>query len=226
MQEGIKVEKSFSAASGLTGWVVSQNNRYFVVYTTADKKTLVAGNLIGEDGRDLSAAYAEKYIPAPDHTAAYQALADASVIKEGEGRQGVHPLYVFFDPNCPYCQKLWQALQPYERAGLQVHWVPVAYLGPTSLPKATRMLVATDRTAAFREHMQRFGQNRVAPADVKGSAESAQALERNLALMHRFGIEGTPGLVWRENAGKVRTLVGMPPVSALPGITGLSAPTN
>ncbi len=224
IEDGLKIEKSFPAASGLTGWVVSQNNRYFVVYTTADKKTLIAGNLIGEDGRDLSAVDAEKYVPAPDHTAAYQALASASTIKEGEGRKDAGPIYVFFDPNCPYCHKLWLALQPYERAGLQVHWVPVAYLGPTSQPKAARMLASADRTAAFREHMQHFGQDRTVPADAKASNDTAQALERNLALMHQFGMQGTPGLVWRGDDGKVRTLVGLPPASALPRITGLPAP--
>lgn len=224
MEDGLKIEKSFPAASGLTGWVVSQNNRYFIVYTTADKKTLIAGNLIGEDGRDLSAMDEEKYVPTPDHAGAYQALTKASLITEGEGRKGASPLYVFFDPNCPYCQKLWQVLQPYERAGLQVHWVPVAYLGPTSQPKAARMLAAADRTSAFREHMQRFGQDRTAPADVKANADVSQALERNLALMHQFGMQGTPALVWRHADGKVRTLVGLPPASALPGITGMLAP--
>lgn len=223
IDDGLKIEKSFPAASGLTGWVVSQNNRYFVVYTTADKKTLIAGNLIAEDGRDLSAIDAEKHVPAPDHAAAYEALASASTIKEGEGRKGAEPIYVFFDPNCPYCHKLWQALQPYERAGLQVHWVPVAYLGPTSRPKAERMLASTNPTATFREHMNRFGQDQAVATDTKTNGDTARALERNLALMHQFGMQGTPGVVWRED-GKVRALVGLPPASALPRITGLPAP--
>jgi thiol:disulfide interchange protein DsbG len=224
IDDGLRIEKSFPAVSGLTGWVVAQNNRYFVVYTTADKKTLIAGNLIGEDGRDLSAVDAEKYVPAPDHSAAYQALTSARTIKEGKGGKGVRPLYVFFDPNCPYCQKLWQALQSYESAGLQVQWVPVAYLGPTSQPKAARMLASADSTAAFRAHMQRFGQDRTVPAEATASADVTQALERNLALMHEFGMQGTPALVWQDDAGQVRTLVGLPPASALPRITGLPAP--
>jgi len=52
-------------------------------------------------------------------------------------------------------------------------------------------------------------------------ADLAIELEENMTLMGRFGMSGTPALVWKDPAGKVQTNLGMPPLSKLPAITGL-----
>ena len=44
--------------------------------------------------------------------------------------------------------------------------------------------------------------------------------------MERFGAQGTPALVWKDGAGKVRVMTGMPRLSQLPAITGLPAQKN
>jgi len=62
-ENGAKVVKSFRAASGLTGWVLSENGTYSVVYTTADKRTLIIGSLFNEKGENLTDKYAERYFP-------------------------------------------------------------------------------------------------------------------------------------------------------------------
>ena len=65
LANGAKVVKSFPAASGLTGWILSENGTYSVVYTTADKRTLIVGNLFNEKGENLTDKFAEKYFPRP-----------------------------------------------------------------------------------------------------------------------------------------------------------------
>lgn len=54
------------------------------------------------------------------------------------------PVYVFFDPNCPYCKKLWLTRLPADLGGsMSKHpavWVPVAYLKPTSFGRAVAIL--------------------------------------------------------------------------------------
>lgn len=60
---GAKVIKSFPAVSGLTGWVLSENGTYSLVYTTVDKRTLIVGNLFNEKGENLTERYAEKHFP-------------------------------------------------------------------------------------------------------------------------------------------------------------------
>ena len=220
---GMTVVKSFPAASGLTGWVLSQGGRHSIVYTTADKKTLLAGVLIGEDGTNLSSSYEGQNLPKPDFSAAYEQLGKAAFVTEGPARAPKNTIYVFVDPNCPFCHYAWRALQPYEAAGLQVRWIPVATLGPTSMPKALEVLAAPDRTAAFRKMEANHGKPWKAAGKVSEASHPkvAAAIRKNGELMEAFGIEGTPGVVWRDRQGKVHVKAGMPRLSELPGITGL-----
>jgi thiol:disulfide interchange protein DsbG len=220
---GVKVVRQFPAASGLTGWVLSQDGRHSIVYTTADKKTLLAGALIGENGQSLSDRYEEQFVPKPDLTAAYQQLEKASYVTEGATATPKRVIYIFVDPNCPYCHYTWRAVQPYQAAGLQVRWILVATLGPTSLPKSIEVLAAPDKTSAFRKMEANHGKPWAAAAKYGAAAHPAiaAAIERNGELMQAFGIAGTPGVVWRDQHGKVQVKSGMPRLSELPGITGL-----
>lgn len=220
---GVKVEKTFPAASGLTGWVLSQGAQSSVVFTTADKKTLIAGGLIGENGEDLSSRYNEKYLPKPDHDALFQELDKSFYVVEGATQKPKKIIYVFVDANCPFCHYTWIGLQPYEKAGLQVRWLMVATLGPTSMPKAIEVMTAHDKTAAFRKMEENNGKS-WAPSAKAAEAitmNSAASIRKNTELMTRFGIAGTPGVIWKDATGKVNVKGGMPRLSELPEITGL-----
>jgi thiol:disulfide interchange protein DsbG len=220
---GVSIVKQFPAASGLTGWVLGQGGRYTIVYTTADGKTMLAGALIGEQGENLAERYEEQYVPKPDFSAAYQQLEKAAYVTEGTTRTPKSVIYVFVDANCPFCHLAWRAVQPYEAAGLQVRWIPVATLGPTSMPKAVEVLAATDKLAAFRRMEENHGKpwNSSAASSPETHATIAASIENNDKLMDAFGIGGTPGMVWRDRQGKVQVKSGMPRLSELPGITGL-----
>lgn len=74
-----KVVRSFPAASGLTGWVLSQGGQYTIVYSTPDRKTLLLGSLVSENGENLSARYEEKYSPKPDFSALWGQLGNPSM---------------------------------------------------------------------------------------------------------------------------------------------------
>jgi thiol:disulfide interchange protein DsbG len=57
--------------------------------------------------------------------AAASMLADigqASWVRDG---QSAHVIYVFFDPNCPFCHKVYQDLRPQvERGEVELRWIP------------------------------------------------------------------------------------------------------
>jgi len=154
--------------------------------------------------------------------ALFAALEKAGAVVEGAASPG-HILYVFFDANCWYCHLTWKALQPYEKAGLQVRWVPVAYQKDSSTGRAAAIMQAKDRAAALRENETRYRAQSydggIAPA--RASKAFLAQLDANFELMDRFGLSGTPGLAWKDAGGKVRTLLGMPRLSRLPAITGL-----
>ncbi len=225
---GVKVVKQFPAVSGLTGWVLSQGGKHSIVYTTADKKTLIAGVLIDERGQNLSSLHESKQVPQPDLTAAFQQLEKTAYVAEGTARNPKSVIYAFVDANCPYCHYMWQAVQPYEAAGLQVRWIPVATLGPTSMPKAIEVLAAADKVAALRRMNENHGKPWTAPAGIGEASQPAiaAAIRKNGDVMNSFGIAGTPGVVWRDKGGKVRIKSGMPRLSELPAMTGLPEQRN
>lgn len=220
---GVKVIKSFPAASGMTGWVLSQGGQYSIVYSTADKKTLVVGALVDEDGKSLTSQYEDRYVPKPDLAGLFSDLEKSSYVTEGVSKDPKNVLYVFVDPNCPFCHFTWMALQPYEKAGLQVRWIPVATLGPTSMPKAIEVMAAKDKTAAFRKMEENHGKSWAPSPSSSVSSNQAVAaqIRANGELMERFGIAGTPGVIWKDKQGKVNVKGGMPRLSELPAITGL-----
>lgn len=225
---GVNVVRQFPAASGLTGWVLSQGGKHSIVYTTADKKTLIAGVLIDERGQNLSSLHESAQVPQPDLTAAFRQLEKTAYIAEGSARNPKSLIYAFVDANCPYCHYMWQAVQQYEAVGLQVRWIPVATLGPTSMPKAIEVLAATDKVAAFRRMEESHGKPWTPPAGVDEASQPAiaAAIRKNGELMNSFGIAGTPGVVWRDKQGKVRIKSGMPRLSELPAMTGLPEQRN
>jgi len=145
----------------------------------------------------------------------------ARAIPEG-AREPKRVLYVFFDANCYYCHLTWKALQPYEAAGLQVRWVPVAYQKASSAGMAAAILHARDPAAALRENETGYRaesyDGAIKPASVP--AETARALEANMKLMRALGAQGTPALVWKSERG-VEFRNSVPRLSELPRITGL-----
>ena len=89
--------------------------------------------------------------------------------------------------------------------------------------RAAAVMLSRDRAAALRENEVGYRAETydggIAPAK---NAPSAQ-FEANTKLMERFGVPGTPALVWKDKAGKIRVKLGMPRLSQLPAITGLPA---
>jgi thiol:disulfide interchange protein DsbG len=173
---------------------------------------LVACAAIAQDakkGRDLPALYAT--------------LEKTDAVVEG-AKDPKRVLYVFWDANCWYCHLTWKALQPYEKAGLQVRWVPVAYQKDNSAALAAAVMGASDRVAALRENETRY-RAKSYDGGIRAAAKVPDALaielEENMTLMGRFGMSGTPALVWKDASGRVRTNLGLPRLSELPAITGL-----
>jgi thiol:disulfide interchange protein DsbG len=161
--------------------------------------------------------------PARDLTALFATLEKADAVVEGP-KDAKRVLYVFWDANCYYCNLTWKALQHYERAGLQVRWVPVAYQKDNSPALAAAVMGAKDRVAALRENETRYRAKSYdggIKAAAKVPADLAIELEENMTLMGRFGMSGTPALVWKDAKGRVQTHLGLPPMSKLPAITGL-----
>lgn len=147
-----------------------------------------------------------------------RALQQAHWVAEGTAHP-THVIYVFVDPNCPYCHTLWLALQPYRHDGLQVRNILVGVISVSSPGKAAAIFSARDPAAAWRTNEVRWGSRSdggggIAPLAVIGAA-NREAILDNETLMRRFGILGTPGLVYVTADGKVHVIAGVPDKTTL-----------
>lgn len=223
MRGGLSIIKRFQGPSGLTGWLMKEpSGQYIPLFTTSDGKVLIAGALINAKGTNLSRMYKDLYAPKLDLTALWARFQKSAYVIEGP-KHSAHSIYVVMDPNCIFCHMFWLALQPYVKAGLQVRWVPVGFLKPTSPNKAAEILIKGTSALVkdekkFDDRSENGGINGMSPTP-KVKAELAS----NFALMQAAEVTGTPGVFYKNSKGVIVRHVGMPPVSDLPAITGLPA---
>jgi len=201
---GGSVVKSFPAPDGLTGWVVKIQGRYGVVYTTASGDYIVSGALLDKDGKNLTTQYEEQYIPKPDAAGLAASLAaDPWLVDEGSASAPL--MYVYADPNCSYCNKLWNELRPYVDGGrVRVRWALLGLLKPTSKGRAAAILAANNRSAALAQDETKFdhaeeegGIPELSPVPI----EIGSALQTHVQQMNDAGGVGTPTLVVHRKNG-------------------------
>lgn len=150
----------------------------------------------------------------PDQTVINGMLAAAShTTWIGEGR-GNNIVYVFFDPNCPYCHRLFLATRLMVKQGqLQLRWIPVGILTRTSMGKAAAMLQAANPRTAFYTNEVQYHRTRKhgglgplvdpEPATIAHLKANADVLARSKMMM-------VPTLLFRNKAGRAELLEGAP----------------
>lgn len=213
IEAGASIVKSFPVGDGLTGWVVRHpGGDHMVTYTTAGGQYMIAGAVFDKAGSNLTQNHVSLHVPVPDFTELMPELRKAPAIVTGPAKNHKGTVFVFLDPNCTYCAQAYKAFKPHTEAGLQVRYLPVAILGPTSSTKLEAILSAADPAAALDAAETGFP-NGVTPA-AKVSEKTAAALESNLELMRKLNLRGTPGIVYLKD-GKALTVGGMPQPSEL-----------
>lgn len=152
--------------------------------------------------------------------AAASMLADiqqATWIRDGKS---AHVIYVFFDPNCPYCHKVYEMLRPQvQRGEVELRWVVTGRLMATSIGKAAAMLEAKDPTEAFYRNERGFSQETGSFGGIEEEPapreDTLRRLNANLALLNRSGFDAVPALLFRTNDGKADIIRGAPPAAFL-----------
>ena len=220
--KGVTIDARFSVPGELHGYAATRpNGRRVVFFTTADGKVLIFGTLVDEHGKNLTQEYLDAYVQKPMNRQYFSSLEKSHWIAMGSK----HPkriVYAFVDPNCPYCHQFWEAARKAYPKGLQVRYIVVGILGNSSVNKAAAILGAKDPAAALEKNELGFKDHSGAIAPVTRMPDHIHSIiAEHDRLMTKFGIDGTPGLVWKNKAGKVQTSNGLPPSSELEKIFGL-----
>ncbi|WP_322629190.1 thioredoxin fold domain-containing protein [Halothiobacillus sp.] len=149
-------------------------------------------------------------------------LTDASWIKDGNGSQIV---YMFFDPNCPYCHAVFDSFMKIRKdmPNLQFRWVPVGMLTPTSTTKAAAIIQAKDPLKAFYESENNYGfldsgnGGGIEPAKHVTAKASAMLLE-NLSILQGDNLYAIPIILFQADDGLPFSFSGARPESQLRAI--------
>jgi thiol:disulfide interchange protein DsbG len=118
-------------------------------------------------------------------------------------------VYVFTDPNCPFCHDLWKAMNALHTPEVQVRYLLVAVISADSRGKDAAILESADPAAALEKNERNFDNGGIAPKP-KWQAATSEAISANEALMQALGIYGTPGLVYLDEHNEVKVFAGMP----------------
>ncbi len=223
-KRGLTIVGPLPAPAGMTAYAGFMGKEPVALYVTPDGKQVIAGTLLDASGHDQTREVLDKAVAKPMADSAWRQLAASGWV--ADGRSGAPVVYVFTDPNCPYCNQLWSEARPWVAAGkVQLRHVIVGILTPTSAGKAAALLTAKDPAALLAAYE---GRNATATARALASghprplddadlqplariapAQQAQ-LDANLHLMEAFGLQATPAIVWRDAEGALQVSQGLP----------------
>lgn len=222
-ERGARVGEAFDAPGGMTGYTITLRGRTMAVYVTEDGEHAVVGTLFDADGNNLSRKRIAEAASKPQAENVWSRLTDSRWIADGS-EDAERVIYVFTDPNCPYCHGFWQAARPWVDAGaVQLRHVMVGVIKQDSVAKAATLLAADDPSGALTEHERTQSTGGVHPLDDL-PASARTEVERNNRLMHDMGYYATPTIIYRNEEGRIRQKQGQPRGETLTRIMGGPAP--
>lgn len=110
-------------------------------------------------------------------------LADAVKTVHGNGTRR---LFVFSDPDCPYCKQLENNLTSVDNVTIYTFMFPIDSLHPSAKGKAVAVWCAKDRAKAWDDLVRK---------NIAAVGNCDNPVDRNVALAEKLSIRGTPTII-------------------------------
>ena len=221
------VKRIFPGPQGLTGIVVAGEGKPpLVLWTNHAANLLLVGGLYDRKGENLTQLAYSHFVPQPAPVPAAAPslppvppaaghLLGSGVFDpkdvffvESKVRSSLPKIYVFFDPNCIWCHKLYVEMTPEETANVNISWIPVGFLSETSKGKAERILFEGIR--ALDKDERNFDEAReIGGVTPLSRPALARKVGENLVALGKIGPIETPTIVYRTKEG-FRAFQGFP----------------
>lgn len=215
---GLTIIEEFEAGADLRAFAAVAGQQPIAVYVTPGGDAIV-GTRIDRNGTERDVMQLQELVAKPMGDRIWSQLEASEWVLDGSP-DAPRVIYTFSDPNCPFCNQLWEASRPWVDAGkVQLRHVMVGVIKQDSANKVATILASADPSARLAENEARFRQGGVTPA-ASVPASIRNSLESNHMLMMELGFRGTPALVFRDADGSVQRRGGMPQGNDLEVVMG------
>lgn len=213
--------RTFKGPSGLTGILIKENSSHLaIVYSTGDGKTLIAGTLFDKNGVNITKQSADDFLKSEQSstgkngrktrlqeedsapirissTATDLVERNATFVSQGTGN---NVLWIFFDPNCIWCHRLFVMIhqKPLPKT-IVIRWIPVGFLKQDSMEKAAAILKNGLKELTLDE-MNFDSKNEEGGAHIIHSRRLQDKIKENTRILKSLGEGGleTPTLLYRK----------------------------
>lgn len=163
-------------------WSVVKNGE--VVYINDDLTYLINGEVIDlETKQSLTQQLKAESRPKID----VSRLPITNAIKISEGK---HKIYVFSDPDCPYCKRVEASLNQVDDVAVYVFPYPLVSLHPNAENVAINIWCQPDKSKAWRDYVEH--------TQLPSSLTCENPISKNIQLAETLGINGTPALIFED----------------------------
>jgi thiol:disulfide interchange protein DsbG len=218
--KGAKIAGSFDAPDGLRGYAAEYQNHGIALYLTADRKHVLVGNLYDEQGNDLSKGPLDTLVYAPMAKEVWAKMENSAWIADGS-KTAPRVVYLFSDPNCPYCNMFWEQARPWVNSGkVQLRHIMVGIISETSPAKAAALLADKSPENTLQAHEKAGKSSSLKPlANIPKDIQTK--LDDNQQLMTDLGLSATPSIFYLDDQGHMQQQQGAPRPEMLQRILGL-----
>ncbi|WP_434697254.1 thiol:disulfide interchange protein DsbG [Pseudomonas sp. Z1-14] len=217
--KGAKIVGTFDAPNGLRGYAAQYQSRGMTLYLTPDGQHVLLGNLYNADGKDLSLEPLKKLVYDPMSKEIWAKMQASSWIADGS-KDAPRTVYLFSDPNCPYCNMFWEQARPWVNAGkVQLRHIMVGIIREDSPGKSAALLAAKEPEKALADHEKAGKGSPLKPLKEIPPAIQAK-LDANQQLMDELELSATPAIFYLDDQGDLQQQQGAPSPDKLVKILG------
>lgn len=208
-KHGVEIVGEFQAPGGLQAYAGMAQQTPLAIYLTPDGEHVIIGTMMDEEGADVTQPGLTKATLGPWTAATWDALSKSHWVADGSD-DAAHIIYMFTDPNCPFCHKFWEQARPWVDEGkVQIRHILVGMLTHSSPGKAAAILQSDNPSQALHEHEEAGPDEGIAPlADIPEDVSTR--LDENAELMKQMQIQGTPGIFYFDQEGALQIQRGAP----------------
>lgn len=218
-ERGIQIVGTFDAPGGLTGYAGLMGRRPVAIYLTSDGQHAILGSMVNGKGEFVNRDTLQQMVAEPMSKRVWTQLKDSNWVGEGAS-DAPRTVYVFSDPNCPYCYAFWKQARPWIESGkVELRHILVGVISETSDNKVATILTADNPEQMLVKNKKQYPEGGIEPMEHVPAKVQAK-LTANMQLMRQLGFRGTPSIVYRDDQGNVQFQVGVPSKSAMEQILG------